>query len=64
MQEHNNYEQKESIWVSTREISEACDISIYRARYLLLKMKSNGGIIQEPVRQKTHRWRPSGILQR
>lgn len=52
------------IWVSTREIAEACDINIYRARYSLLKLKSNGGVIQEPTRSKTHGWKPTNLLQR
>lgn len=62
MQERDSSELGEPIWISTREISEACDINIYRARYSLLKLKSNGGIIQDSVRRKTHGWRPSGIL--
>lgn len=29
-------------WPSTRDIAEHCNISIYKARYLLLKMASEG----------------------
>ena len=62
--ENNNAVPEGSLWVSTREIAEACDINIYRARYSLLKLKTNGGVIQESTRHKTHGWRPTGILQR
>ncbi|HBV9912401.1 TPA: hypothetical protein MEA72_004553 [Klebsiella aerogenes] len=58
----NNHTTSNHIWVSTREIAEACDINIYRARYSLLKLKSRGEVIQQPTRHKTHGWQPTKRL--
>ncbi|MNG64533.1 hypothetical protein D3C81_347500 [compost metagenome] len=35
-------------WVSTRDIAECCNLSIYKARYLLLKMAKKGWVQVTP----------------
>jgi len=52
-----------STWIKTREISEMCDISIYKARYALLKLEEKGLVTRQANREKASLWwRPTQIL--
>jgi hypothetical protein len=45
-------------WLNTREIAEFCDLTIYKARYLLLKMAAEGQVEMLPHRVKNSlNWR-------
>lgn len=57
-------EENPSVWITTREIAESCGMSIYSARYSLLKLKCLGFVIQAPSTSKCPmmRWKPSVVL--
>lgn len=55
-------ENQTSVWISTREIAEACQINIYRARYSLLKLKELGAVVQQSTERKVALgWRPTDV---
>lgn len=50
----------ETEWCSTRQLADAHNISIYKARILLLGMVKNGEVVVAPQRvNNTLRWYPS-----
>ena len=50
-------------WVTTRDIAEYCDITIYKARYSLLKLEGVGAIIHRSEKQKRiFSWKPTGDM--
>lgn len=52
-----------STWIKTREISEVCDISIYKARYALLKLEEKGLVTRHTHPEKASLlWRPTQTL--
>ncbi|HDX4396351.1 FaeA-like protein [Enterobacter cancerogenus] len=40
-------------WIRTREIAEKCDVNIYKARYLLLKLERKGLVTQQANDKKS-----------
>ncbi|MFI0582564.1 FaeA/PapI family transcriptional regulator, partial [Klebsiella pneumoniae] len=53
------------IWLTTREIANEMDISIYSMRYLLCQMESTGAVISIKTgsgRGNTLRWKLASLL--
>lgn len=49
-----------STWIQTLKISEMCDISIYKARYALLKLEEKGLVTRKTHTKKASLlWRPT-----
>lgn len=44
------------VWMDTREIANASEINIYTSRYILLKLKKKGLVLQEVVKGKPYLW--------
>ncbi|WP_208951742.1 FaeA/PapI family transcriptional regulator [Rahnella sp. ChDrAdgB13] len=55
--------EKEIGWVTTRDIAEQCDITIYRARHYLMRLEECGAVIHRPTDKKTAlNWKPTGNM--
>ncbi|KUQ07665.1 hypothetical protein AWI08_04140 [Klebsiella aerogenes] len=52
-----------SVWIRTRDIAEYCDITIYRARYSLIKLEKNGDVVHKSTgKRMALSWRLAGKL--
>ena len=50
-----------SAWIRTRDIAEYCGITIYRARYSLMKLERNGDVVHKPTgKRMALSWRLAG----
>lgn len=59
----NNNSEKQECWLNTRIIADLCELNIYQARYVLLKLLALGYVErQRDITCNSLEWRPIKCL--